>query len=195
MLKIKGVFRDKTSINIRGRGNRVFVEKGLTRLINCRITILGDNNTIHIGKGCKLTDASLHIEDDGGVITIGDGTIISGKTHLACIEGQTISIGEGCLFSANITLRTGDSHSIIDKDGKRINPSKDITIGTHVWVGNTVIILKGTIIKDNCVVATGSVLTGKEFPSNSIIGGVGGKVLKEKISWCEERIPMSSLYE
>lgn len=189
LLATKGVFMEKTSFDVKGTGNKICIKNGLTRLQNCRFVIRGDNNIIEVDSGCKLRDASLFIEDSNGCIVIGKDTIIAGNTHLAVIEGKTITIGERCLFSSNVTLRTGDSHSILNKEGKRINPSKDIIIGNHVWVGNTVIILKGTKVNDNCVVATGSILTGKECPANSIIGGVGGNVLKSEVDWCGERIP------
>lgn len=188
----KVVFRDKTVIRVRGRNNKILIERGLTRLKGCSINIAGNNNVVRIGRDCKLTNASLHIEDNGGVIEIGCGTIISGSTHIAVIEGRKVTIRENCLFSANITLRAGDSHSVLDKAGGRINPSKDIMIGNHVWIGNTVILLKRTKINDNSVVATGCLLTGKEYPGNSIIGGIGGQVLKSEIDWCGERIPIEN---
>ncbi len=75
--------------------------------------------------------------------------IFERKTRLACIEGTSIEIGEDCMFSANIVFRTGDSHSIINSDGQRINASKSICIGNHVWIGNTVIVNKGVKVSDN----------------------------------------------
>lgn len=186
------MFRKKTVISVQGKNNKVLLDSGLTRLDGCSINITGNNNIVRIGKECKLNNVSFHIEDDDGVIEIGERTVIIGNTHIAVIEGKKVVVGEGRLFSPDITLRTGDSHSILDKLGKRINPSKDITIGNHVWIGNKVIILKGTRISDNSVVATGSLLTGKEFPNNSIIGGVGGQVLKSEIDWCGERIPIDN---
>ena len=190
LLNIKGVFSDRTTICVQGTNNTIIIEKGLTKLKNCSITIRGNNSTIHIGAGCKFKDVSLYIEDSGGRITIDKDTIIYGKTHIAVIEGKSVAIGERCLFSSNITIRTGDSHSILDKNGKRINPSKDISIGNHVWIGNTVIILKGTKVNEDSVIATGGILTGKEFPSNSIIGGLGGTILKSEVDWCSERKPI-----
>ena len=189
------MFLERTSISVRGTGNKIIVDNGLTRLKDCSITIRGNNNTINIGAGCKLNKTSLYIEDNGGRITIGKDTIIHGQTHIAVIEGKAVNIGERCLFSANITLRTGDSHSILDKKGNRLNPSKDIMIGDHVWVGNTVTLLKGTIINSNCVIAAGAILTGREFPSNSIVGGLGGNILKSDVDWCSERIPIDNQYE
>ena len=192
LLKIKGVFRERTYICVRGTGNKIIVDKGLTRLKDCSITIRGNNNTINIGAGCKFNKASLYIENNGGRIIIGKDTIIHGQTHIAVIEGKAVNIGERCLFSANITLRTGDSHSILDRKGNRINPSRDIMIGNHVWIGNTVTILKGTRVNNDSVIATGAILTGKEFPSNSIVGGFGGNVLKSEVDWCSERVPIDN---
>lgn len=189
-LSLSGVFAKRTSFVIKGRNNTICINKGLTRLNNCSFTIIGNNNTIIIGAGCKLKDVSFYIEDSDGTITVGENTIITGKTHFAVIEGTSIRIGKRCLFSQNVTFRTGDSHSIIDKNGGRINPSKDIEIGDHVWIGNSVTVLKGTKVQDESVIATGRILTGKEFPTNCVIGGIGGNILKKDIGWCEERLPI-----
>lgn len=114
---------------------------------------------------------------------------MTGKTDLAVIEGKCISIGEDCLFSDDIEFRVGDSHSILDyKTRNRLNPSKDITIGKHVWIGHGVKILKGTAVSNNSIIATGAIQTGKQYPNNVIIGGIPAKVLKEGIDWCPERI-------
>ena len=189
-IKEEGVDKRKTEILVKGSGNKILIDGGGTTLIGCSIFISGNNNVIHVSSGCKLSNVSLYMEDDCGRIDIGRDTVISGNTHIAVIEGKKVTIGERCLFSSNITIRTGDSHSILNMEGLRINPSKDVVIADHVWIGNTVIILKGTIIHSDSVVAAGSVLAGGEFPGNSIVGGVGGHVLKSEIDWCERRLPI-----
>lgn len=92
------------------------------------------------------------------------------------------------VFSDN--FRTGDSHSILDRTtGKRINPSLDIEIGDHVWISNDVKILKGVVVGNHSIVGTGAILSTGDYPSHSIIGGIGhGKVLKTGIDWCPQRI-------
>ena len=108
---------------------------------------------------------------------------------MAVLEGKRIIVGEDCLFSRNIFFRTGDSHSIIDQNtSKRINPSEDITIGDHVWICQDVRILKGVTIGDNSIVAMGSLLTKNNFPSHSIIGGIGGKIIKSGIEWSPQSL-------
>jgi acetyltransferase-like isoleucine patch superfamily enzyme len=180
-------FLHNTKIRITGKGNTVKIAPD-ARLRNCYIYISGNNNSILLGSGTILFDAELHVEDDNNKITIGDNTTIYGKTHLACTEGCTVSIGTDCMFSTDVVLRTGDSHSIIDDSGNRINPAKDITIGNHVWFGNKTTILKGVVIGDNCIVATGAIVTAPVFKSNIIIAGNPARVVKENINWLRERI-------
>lgn len=137
-----------------------------------------------------MVNASLHIEDNDGEITMKRHVTICGQTNIAVIEGRKVVIGEDCLFSSQIQIRTGDSHSILDqKTGARINPSKDIEIGKHVWIGNDVKILKGVKVGEHSIIGTGAILSGGNYPSHSVIGGIGhGKVLKTGIDWTPQRI-------
>lgn len=168
-----------------GKGNSVIVG-GTTpsTLAGCDINVYGSNNKIVIEEGCGFKNLTIYMGGDNNTIHIKRRTMIAGKTELAVMEGTKIIIGEDSLFSANVTFRAGDSHSVLDvATGERINPSKDIIVGDHVWIGNTVIVTKGTVIGRHCVVATGSVVAGKFFPDNCAIGGNPAKVLKEGISW------------
>lgn len=189
ILQLKGIFVDHTKIDIKGVGNViVFDSDGLSKLSRCRMQIRGNNNKVHIGNDVRLYHCIFHIEDDNNLIDIGDHSTVAGKTQFAAIEGTEIKIGKDCMFSSNITFRTGDSHGIVDAlTGERCNPSKSIYIGDHVWCGNSVIVLKGTNISNDSVIATGSVVCGINSESNSIIGGNPAKVIKSGISWKRER--------
>lgn len=189
-IEIGNAFMKHCRVKISGNSNRVVIESGLTRLSSSSISIQGSNCTIIIGAGSNLKNVHLVIESNNGQIILKKHVTISGQTEIAVIEGTAVTIGKDCLFSANISIRTGDSHSILDQTtGQRINPSQDVTIGNHVWVGNDVKILKGVVIGENSIVATGAVLSKGDYPAHSIIGGVGhGKVLKTGINWCSQRI-------
>lgn len=180
-------FLCNTKIRIAGQGNTIRIEPD-SRLKNCDIFISGNNNSILLGRKTLLFDAELHIEDNGNTIKIGDNTTIYGKMHMACTEGCTVSIGNDCMFSTEVVLRTGDSHSIIDETGSRINKAKDIIVGNHVWFGNKTTILKGVVIGDNSIVATGAVVTSPFLKSNIIIAGNPSRVVKENINWLRKRI-------
>ena len=173
-----------------GVGNQVIIGGAKTAVLtNCHIAIHGKNCKVVVGDGVCAKDLTIYCADENCLVHVMSDTQIAGKTELAVMEGTRIIVGKDCLFSANITLRAGDSHSVIDAHtGERINQSRDIIVGDHVWIGNTVIITKGTVISNNSVVATGSVVTGKIFPENSAIGGNPAKVVKEGISWCAEKL-------
>lgn len=180
-------FLKHCNINIKGSNNKIIINE-FTRMVNCNITIVDNNCEIIIGKRCYLNMADFYIEDDKCRIEIGDHTSIDGKTEMACIEGKSIKIGKDCMFSRNIHIRTGDSHSILNLKGERVNESKDINIGNHVWVGTETIIMKGSIINNDTIIGAGAIVAGKEYPNNSIIAGVPAKVTKSDITWKRERI-------
>jgi len=142
-----------------------------------------------IGANSILQGVSFCMEKDNNEIRIGDNFNCHGNTELAALEGTKILIGNDALFSANIKYRTGDSHSILDVvTGARTNPSKDIIIGNHVWVGNSVCVLKGAVIGSHSIVGIGSVVTGKSFPDNSILGGNPARLIKSNVDWCFNQI-------
>lgn len=188
--KRNNIFIKGLRLDFYGTGNEIILggEK-VSYIRNFRIEVHGSNNKILIEGGVGAKDLTIYCADQGCIVHVKEDTQISGKTELATMEGTKIEVGRDCLFSANITLRAGDSHSVVDAEtGKRINKSRNITIGEHVWIGNSVIITKGAQIGPHSVIATGSVVTGKTFPDNCAIGGNPAKVVKEGISWKAEKI-------
>lgn len=179
------VFFKGLRCRIQGRDNVIRIGGECPSTIsNCHINVYGSNNQVLIEDGVGLKDLTIYMGGNGNTIHIKRKTQIAGKTELAVMEGTIIEVGEDSLFSANVTFRAGDSHSVVDAEsGTRLNPSKDIIVGDHVWIGNTVIVTKGTVIGRHCVVATGAVLTGKTYPDYCAIGGNPAKVVKEGISW------------
>lgn len=210
MKKILSKVYNSISFNkkkIKGRGNKLVIKT--TFMKKCKITIIGNNNRIEFGDMCYLNNTDILItgnnneivfgtkvfvnngnfclEDNNNRLKIDDRTTFSGTTHLALTEGKCISIGERCLFSSNVVFRTGDSHSIVDDSGNRINPARDIMIGNHVWFTQNTTILKGVEIKNDSIVATGSIVTKAVDKSNVILAGNPAKIVKENINWNIER--------
>ena len=179
----------KVDIRFYGDNNRVVVED-FSVLKNVSMSISGSNNTVYIGPWCHLNRAEFCTEDNGNTISLGEHTKIMGQTHLAAIEGTTIAIGKECLFSSGVHLRTGDSHSVLDLQGKRINPSEDIRIGDHVWMGTQTTCLKGAVIPDGNIVGACALVTGKFEEPNCALAGVPAKVVKREVDWCLQRIPV-----
>lgn len=186
---LRGCFMKSSSIKILGKNNRVVMEDGNIRLRGCSIFISGNNNVIEISSDCRLSMLEIHIEDDGNRVHIGRRVEMYGPVHLAAIEGTNITIGDDCLFSQNVSVRTGDSHSILDLiRGVRINPSKDVRIAHRVWVGNGATILKGCEIQNDSVIAAGAILTRQVYEENAVYGGNPARMLKKGVTWTSKRI-------
>lgn len=102
----------------------------------------------------------------GAEIIIGDDVGISGGAICAT---QTISIGSGTLIGANCTIIDSDFHPIISPNRRYQSSGKSspVVIGKNVFIGTGCIILKGTQIGDNSVIAAGSVVA-KKIPPNRL---------------------------
>ncbi|MHB1153399.1 MAG: acyltransferase [Eubacteriales bacterium] len=190
LISKKNCFLKKSKANIIGNNNHIIIHRNV-RLNNCSIFISGNNNIIEIYDNCCLNTTEFWIEDDSCNIVLNKNITINGTTQLAVMEGKKIIINEDCMFSSDIVLRTGDSHSIVDIYGNRINPSDDIIIGKHCWLGAKTSILKGVKLPPNTIVGLGSIVTKSFSNENTIIAGNPAKVLKEQINWKRERIQIS----
>ena len=56
---------------------------------------------------------------------------------------------------------------------------KDVIIEDNVWIGAKVVITSGCKIRSGTVIGAGAVVT-KDFPENSIIGGVPAKLIRPR---------------
>lgn len=179
-------------VNVAGNNNLIEIQNN-SILKNSCIYVYGNNNHIVLGENCRLFETELYIEDDNNSIIIGDncnfcGNKSLGVIHLACIEGTSIILGDNCLLSSNIIIRTGDSHSITDLTGTRINKSETVSIGRHVWICNHVTINKGVKVNDDSIIGSGSIVTSSFESPNIAIAGVPAKIVKSEINWDIKRI-------
>lgn len=164
-------------------GNKIIFGKHVV-LKNCGIRFEGGNHTLHFGDGIRLENVDFFFEKQKGTISIGDGTWIGAQSELSAFDNSSIVIGDGCIFAKQIMLRTSDSHVIKDSAGNIINMPKDIVIGSHVWLGQQVFVLKGAVIPDGCIVGARSTVTASlKADVRSLIIGQPAKTIKKEISW------------
>ena len=183
-VSMQGV-RVGSKIQVNGYGNRVIVNNGAV-LKKTKLFIQGNNNKIVIYSNAYLEGTVIHIEDNNCLVEIGERTFI-GPSHLACTEdGRSIVIGKDCMLSSNINIRTGDSHSIIDMEGKRINSAQSVSIGDHCWIGEGAKIMKGVTLHNDTIVASGSIVT-HSFSANVIVAGNPAKIIKDNVTWDSKR--------
>lgn len=131
-----------------------FVVFGNNFYCNSLKIVFKGNNKLIIGDNVKFTGHIL-IVGSNRTVEIGNETTAQGVYILS--RDEDVSIGKDCMFSREIEIRSTDVHKIYDlTTGERLNLAKKITIGDHVWVAARVIISKGTIIPNGCVVGAAS---------------------------------------
>lgn len=152
----------------------VFDNKRERSVWNVRGKIIFKGNC-YLGHGVKINVT------ETGVLAFGNNVNFTAESAIDC--QKEISFGDDCLVSWENLFMDGDYHKIFDTNGNLTNAPRSIIIGKHVWLGCRCLILKGTLIADNCIVAGGSVLNGQYNNPNSIIGGSPAKMLRENVSW------------
>ena len=98
------------------------------------------------------------------------GTVIS--------AAGSIEIGSKVICGANVTITDTDWHDV-KRSQNNLGPPQPapVSIGSNVWLGLNVVVLKGVTIGDNTVIAANSVVT-KDLPENVIAAGQPAKIVK-----------------
>lgn len=183
------VFHGKNSLNFKGLDSVIHLGKNVT-FENVRIEMLGGGASLFVGDGVKL-NGLIQIAPNSK-IEIGENTVFNRASHLSAWEGASIQIGKGCLCS-NVEIRTSDMHSIVDLiGGERINPAKNTVIEDHVWLGESVTVYKGVTVGSGSIVGGHSVVTSI-VPRNTAVAGVPATVIKNRVSWQRDLIPLAPL--
>ncbi len=102
---------------------------------------------------------------------------------ISAVEGTSVSIGDDVMLASENQIRADDGHAIYDvRTNKRVNTSRDIVIGNHVWLAYQACVLGGARIGDGTVVGFRSLVTSK-LPNNVIAVGTPAKVVRRDIAW------------
>lgn len=165
-------------------GNSVEIAAALPDTVTIEFSGL-KNSRLKIGR-IKVTQR-LYIKmcGENAEVSIGDLCTFVSSDMLVSSHGK-ICIGEDCMMASEADFRQSDAHLIFDKDTlQRINYSKDIIIGNHVWIGRESSILGGAHIGNNSICGARTVTSGT-FGENVIIAGCPGKVIRENVLWSRD---------
>lgn len=138
---------------------------------NVRI-VLRDNSSMKLKKNVLVSGNSVLSATDGGVLMIGENVGINRNSMIMCHE--SISIGDNTIMGPGVYIYDHD-HKFDTNKGVNRNEFKTapVRIGERCWIGANSVILRGTNLGNNCVVAAGSVIKGT-FPD-------GTKIIQKKI--------------
>lgn len=95
--------------------------------------------------------------------------------------GKKIEFGKDALLGWNVTVIDGDGHTMLHSE-QEMPRYDEISIGDHVWLAANSSVLKGSIIRNDSVVAYGGIVSKKIEQPNVIIGGQN-KILRTDSNW------------
>ena len=147
-------------------------------LVACqgRLPVLYTRGSVRIGNRLILRSIVAPCEigaiEPGAELKIGDRVFINqGASILAT---RYIEIGRD--------TQIGDFSAVLDRNSRRIDlddplRAEPVIIGANVWLGRSVIVLPGTKIGDNSIIAAGCIVQG-DIPPCVIVGGNPARIIR-----------------
>lgn len=172
---------ESSKVTFHGTGNVLHVEDGAT-LRGCNLRFRGNDAVIYIRASTRPIKVSATLYNVS-VVYIGSGASFTTAARIVPSERTHVIIGSDTMFSSRVSFRTGDPHLIYSAiTHERVNPSRSIWVGDHVWLGEETLVLKGARIGSGAILAARSVVT-KDVPSNVTAAGSPAKVVGSEIFW------------
>lgn len=146
---------------------------------------LGSNSYWYIGKNGKIIfDGNATFSR--GVQIIANGNIKFGKNfwcNANCIinSGKNIEFGNDVLLGWNVNILDGDGHTVI-YSGLESKSYEDIYISHKVWIASGAIVLKGSYLRENTIVAAKGLVSRKFNEENILIGG-NNIIIRKDVEW------------
>lgn len=139
----------------------------------CRVQLQG--GTIRLANDVHVRD--LVLLKTKSVLEVGEWTVLSRGVHLHATAGVTIgahgAIGErsSCIDSDHTV---GGSEPVLHRPLK----AEPIVLGRNVAVSANCVLLRGTRVGENAVIAAGVVLNGGEYPAGWLVAGLPARAIR-----------------
>jgi len=127
-------------------------------------TVLAEKGRIEID-GRLNTRKNVYLSAAGGILRFGNGCFLNQNVHVVSME--SVRIGEGTIVGPNAVIVDHD-HDYAAPDFRETFLSSPVEIGRNVWIGANAVILRGTVVGDDSVIAAGAVVKGR-FPPGSMV--------------------------
>jgi len=158
---------------------------GENSIIGFPTSALFGERHIHIGEGTLIapwvTLSAGYSPEQTDVpdraLVVGDRCVIGMRCGI--VAHESIEIGDDVWFGQDIYV-TDSNHGFSELDvpiGRQLGPRDPVSIGSGSWIGHGAVILPGSRVGRNVVVAAGSVVRG-EVPDHCIVGGVPARVIR-----------------
>ena len=134
-------------------------------------TLVGRQVTLSVGYRAHETGLPAR------ALVIGDHCTLGARTSITAHE--SIEVGDGVFFGQGVFV-TDASHGYQDPElpvGRQFGRSHPVSIGAGSWIGHAAVILPGTRLGRNVVVAAGAVVRG-EVEDHAVVAGNPARVVR-----------------
>lgn len=152
------------------------VELGDGAVLQSRVRLQPWGGAIRVGARAQIRDGC-ELKSKGE-LRLGERAICGRNTTLHC--HSAITLGDDVGLAERVTVTDSDHEADGSDTWFMHQPvSADaVVLGRNVFCATNAVVLRGTRIGANSVVAAGAVVTGGEHPSGWLIGGIPAKKLK-----------------
>jgi serine acetyltransferase len=122
-----------------------------------------------------------------GIVEIGAKTVMGQECTISAYK--RVRIGEQCVIADRAMFIDFD-HGVVEVERsirKQGIYTREVEVGSNVWIGYGACILRGVSVGDNSIVGTNSVVT-KDVPANAVVAGVPARIVRmrdapEQLRW------------
>lgn len=174
------------AIGPRHRKARRFNHFGDGSMIAFPPTVIFGEGRISIGAGSTIGPLAsisagmpIHAHQRGEpIISIGDRCML-GK-GIGIVGHERIEIGDD-IWTGHYVYITDQNHGYEDVElpvGVQMWKNEPVTVGDGCWLGHGAVVLPGSRLGRNVVVAAGAVVAGLDVPDFSVVAGVPARVVR-----------------
>lgn len=166
--------------------NHYIIDKNTSsKIVIYRRKDLAYNNELCLKNLAVSKELRISLWGRNSRLVLQNSSVVEAKMEIT--TNGSIIFGDDCMISFDVFLGQADQHHIFDKQThKRINYSKGIVVGNHVWVGKSCQLFDGTRISDGSIVAAGAITSHNFTEKNVILAGVPAKVIRNNVIWTRD---------
>lgn len=150
-------------------------------------TLLQIEGTMRLAENVHLGCGVIIRVEENATLDIEANVRISNRTKIICYDNVKICHDTRIAWECQI-IDTSFHYMRNINDNSVTELTNPIVIGAHNWIGNRCNIMKGTLIPDYTIVASGSLCNKHyDFPQYSLIAGSPAKLIKTGIYRCLDK--------
>lgn len=130
--------------------------------------------------GHKFVTGNDVLVASSGSLILGTNVFVNSFSRI--VAHQSIEIGDNVVIAAGVSILDHDHRTHVENGALVVEnlefTADPIRIGSNVWLGDKVTVLKGVTIGDNVIVAANAVVT-KDVEPGTIVGGIPAAKLRD----------------